>query len=412
MRPVSSILFLLTALIHAALAGGTPYSRYGLGDLIYFGSNRSDAMGGVSLGLRDDGFINRLNPAGLSRISLTRFSGSFEYSRINSTDGLTSGKFARGDFKGLAFAIPISTPHGIVLEGDITPFSVIRYATILNDNTSPYPSTQTFHGSGGINTFNVALSYQPTTWLSVGAKLNYYTGTTRQRTVVDFADASFTDSDIHTTRYLSGFGGTFGIQYSGFAEHLGIPALAPLTLGAVVIPPVRLRGTQERVVYYSPFDFDTTNTQKTSVNIPSGAGLGLSYLFRERYILAADIFMQQWQGVNFFGTIPVEIKDRTRLGIGFEVLPPKELTGYWSRVHFRAGIYYHSTYVKLQGQSINEMGATVGGSFPIGPDARVNLGLQYGVRGTTANNLQKDNVIRFNVSFSASEMWFVRIEED
>jgi hypothetical protein len=412
MRFIHHHILLTVVTMQTLVAGGPIYSRFGLGELIYFGSNRSDAMGGISIGLSGDGFINRINPAGLSKISLTRFSGSFEYARISSDDGAARGQYNRGHFKGIAFAIPISTPHGVVLMGDITPFSTINYATLFTDNSSAYPSTQTFYGSGGVNSFNLSLSYQPAAWISVGAKLNYYAGTTRQRLLVDFTDASFTDSDVHSTRYLSGFGSSFGVQYSGFSNHLGLAALSPLTLGVVVTSPARLSGREERIVYYTPVDFDTTNVHKTSAQIPPGIGLGFSYVLGGRYVVGGDIFTQQWEGVNLFGEIPVGLKRRTRIGLGFEALPPREPTDYWSRVHFRAGIYYHLTYQKVNGHSINETGGTVGGGFPIGPDVRMNIGLHYGVRGTTLNKLQQDKFLRITVSFSASEAWFVKIEED
>ncbi len=58
------------------------------------------------------------------------------------------------------------------------------------------------------------------------------------------------------------------------------------------------------------------------------------------------------------------------------------------------------------------MFATAGLGLPIGPDSRLNLGLQAGVNGTTQNNLQNDTIVRLTASISASELWFIRTEED
>lgn len=394
-------------------AGGPTYSRYGLGDLMYFGSNRTDALGGASIGLLGDGFINRLNPAGLAKISFTRISGSFEYQNFSSTDGQSSGKFARGQFNGLALAIPISTPHGIVLSIDATPYSTVNYATKIVDivdDVSAIRSTQTFYGSGGLNSFNLALSYQPTPWLSLGAKFNYLFGATRQIAQIDF-ESPLTDSDVHTNRFFSGQGATIGAIYSGFGEHFASPSLTPLTFGMVISTPARLKARDERIVYFPNQDFDTTNTLSSSANIPLSVGAGLSYLFSSRYLLVGDVFTQNWNGTNFLGSPAVELGRRTRVGMGFEALPERSPTDYFSRLHFRLGFYYHSTYYKL-GESINEFAGTAGVGLPIGPDARLNLGIQYGVRGTTANGLQKDTILRITASVSASEVWFTRIEDD
>ena len=61
------------------LAGGSSFSQYGFGDMLRTGDSRTYALSGTGIALLGDGFINELNPAGLARISLTRFSTGFEY---------------------------------------------------------------------------------------------------------------------------------------------------------------------------------------------------------------------------------------------------------------------------------------------------------------------------------------------
>ncbi|HWP81874.1 MAG TPA: hypothetical protein VNN76_04370 [Bacteroidota bacterium] len=386
-------------------AGGSVYSRYGIGDLIFFGSNRSDAMGGIAIGLSGDGFINRINPAALSKISLTRFSGSFEYSNFNSDDGLSSGTMSRGEFKGLAFAVPISLDHGIVLSADAAPFSTVNYAVSY---TAQQPN-QTLFGTGGLNSLSLGLSYQPFPSLSLGAKASYLYGRTRQLLRVNFLDPTFSDSEVHTSRFFSGGQFTVGALFTGLAQ-IAEP-FAPLSLGFILNIPTELDAREDRVVYFSE-RFDTTNTKRSSIEIPLGIGVGISYQFSNRYVIGSDLFYQDWEKTNFFGTPAVDLRKRSRFGVGFEVLPPRELTGYWSRVHFRAGFSYHSTYYTINGRGIDEIMGTVGAGLPIGPDARLNIGLHYGVRGTTDAGLTKDTIFRLTLSVSASEAWFIRIEED
>jgi hypothetical protein len=66
------VLIILFPLI--TFAGGSSFSRYGFGDILYNGDSRTYAMSGTGIALIDDGFINGLNPAGMARISYTRFS--------------------------------------------------------------------------------------------------------------------------------------------------------------------------------------------------------------------------------------------------------------------------------------------------------------------------------------------------
>ena len=60
-------------------AGGSSFSRYGFGDILRCGDSRTYAMSGTGIAFIDAGFINGLNPAGLARISNTRFSAGLEY---------------------------------------------------------------------------------------------------------------------------------------------------------------------------------------------------------------------------------------------------------------------------------------------------------------------------------------------
>jgi len=48
----------------------------------------------------------------------------------------------------------------------------------------------------------------------------------------------------------------------------------------------------------------------------------------------------------------------------------------------------------------------------MGPESQLNIGLQVGVRGSTDNYLQRDTIVRLSVAVSATEIWFLRFEEE
>ena len=48
----------------------------------------------------------------------------------------------------------------------------------------------------------------------------------------------------------------------------------------------------------------------------------------------------------------------------------------------------------------------------MGPESQVNIGLQVGLRGSTDNHLQKDTIVRLSVAVSASEIWFLKFDEE
>jgi hypothetical protein len=390
-----------------AYAGGSSFSRFGVGDLLRYGHGRIDAMGGAGIALSGDGFINGLNPAGLTKISLTRISGGFEYSSFSSNDGTNSGRYSRGAFEGVSFAIPIAKSLGITMLMESSPFSNVNYAIEQKDTVV----TQDFYGAGGLSLLSLGGSVSLLKNLSLGLKFNYVFGRMQQVAKFTFADPSFINSQIDRSDYYSGFTFTLGSIYEGMGDLLSSPSLNPLSLGFVLTTPAVLSVSHESILTTSQ-SVDTTATGSGKVDLPLALGVGASYAFSSRYYITGDFSVENWGSAKFFGSHPADIRNSTRVALGFEAMPPKEASTFWSMVAYRAGIYYHATYYRINGVPINEWFVTGGLGFPIGPDARMNVGLHAGIRGATSDNLQRDTIFRLTVSLSASEAWFMKIQEE
>ncbi len=388
-------------------AGGPNYSRFGIGDLSYYGSSRTDAMGGAGIALMSDGFINRLNPAALRAISRTRISAGFDYTHISSMDARGSGTYRRGAFKGVAFGIPLDGQHGIGLLLESSPYSVVNYATEATDDRVQ----QTFYGSGGLSVLGLGTSYAPDSLLTFGAKLNYLHGRIRQVNRFDFFNADFTDGEVDRSDYYSGFNLTLGAIWTGAGRLFNAPSLEPLSLGVILTTPTMLDVDRTRLLITNQIS-DTTFTGSGTVDVPIAFGAGFSYLVASRYYVTGDVFYQPWERASFFGSHSSEIRNALRIGIGFESLPQRDTEAYWSRVAYRAGFYYNSTYYKIGSTPINEFFVTTGAGLPMGPDARLNVGLHAGVRGEVSGLLQRDLIVRLTFSLSASETWFLQFEEE
>jgi len=368
-------------------------------------------MGGAGIGLLGERFINRYNPAALARISMTRISTGFEYSRVSSEDFSGSSNYARGDFAGLAFAIPFSKDDGIVWSLESTPYSRVSYAVQRADSQLGVHSTQSYFGSGGLSTLSTALSWSAINQLSIGAKFSYLYGRSRQTAKFDFIDPTFVDSDISRSTYYSGFSFTGGFVYEGISDALNIPSLKSLTLGGIFSTPATLNADDEDILT-TVQSFDTTRTASSTVDIPLGIGAGFSYTFSERYVLTGDYVVQQWASTNLPKLGASEFRNSSRFAMGVEVLPERETESFSRRVAYRFGFSYHSTSLKVNGEPIDEYFFTGGVGLPIAFEARLNVGLHLGFRGTTSANLQKDTIFRLSFSLSASEPWFIRIEEE
>jgi hypothetical protein len=411
--------FFLTILIimysPTTYAGGSSYSRYGVGDILHYGDSRLYAMGGTGIALLDGGFINGLNPAGLARISFTRFSGGFEYNRFLSKDESGSALYSIGRLQGLAFAFPISKENGVVLSAEATPYSLVSYAinSSIFDSSTGLTRNKTFYGSGGLSYLGLGLSASPSTAFHVGARLNYMYGRTRQYQTSFFDDPSYVAPVFDRSIYYSGFTFTLGTIYEGIGKIINIPFLHDLSIGLIATTPISLDADEQRIypgaAYYMD---DSTVIQHGTADLPLTLGLGFSYLHQDRYRFLSDLVFEKWENTKYFGMRQMELRNSFRTSIGFEAIPFKGADTFWKRIYYRAGFAYNATYYKIHDVGINEFIMSGGVGLPIGPESRLNIGVQVGVRGSIDNKLQKDTIFRLSIAISASELWFQKYEED
>ena len=107
------------------------------------------------------------------------------------------------------------------------------------------------------------------------------------------------------------------------------------------------------------------------------------------------------------------LKNGTRFGIGAERVGSRENNASWlDRCAFRFGASYASTYLDVNGTSIDEWLLSAGTAFPLSGETKVALAFEGGQRGTTANGLIKDTIIRLHVALLVSELWFNRPEDE
>jgi hypothetical protein len=415
-KKLTLFIFTIVAIPCLLLAGGSTYSQYGYGDILRHGDGRTYAMGGTGIAFLDDGFINIFNPAGLARISFTRVSTGFEYNNFLSKDETGSSFYSTGGFQGLAFAFPISKEDGIVMSAEFTPYSKVSYGITSSayDSLLQSQENKTFYGSGGLSYLGLGLSASPLKTLHIGARLNYMFGRVRQYQTTSFTNTILTPSTFDRNVYDSGFTFTFGTIYEGIADLLNIPFLRPLTVGLTLTSASSL-DADFNMTYpeSSSSSTDSVVTYKGVGKIPLSLGIGLSYLYENRYRFLGDIVTESWGDLESLnGYHPTNFRNSLRTSIGFEALPAKDADTFFKRLVYRAGVAYNQTYYKINGVGINEMLVSGGLGIPMGPESQLNIGLQLGVRGSTENHLQKDTIIRLSVSVSASEIWFLHFDEE
>ncbi|MEE9186665.1 MAG: hypothetical protein V3U10_01400 [Bacteroidota bacterium] len=393
------------------MSGGSGYSRFGIGDVRYFPSARALGMGGVSLAITGGDGINRLNPASRTSLKLTRFSGSYIYEGFSTTDGVSSAYLSSGIFGGTTLSIPIKPSRGIVFAGGFNPYSNVNYDINTQESQLGTNYDVRYTGSGGLSTALLGLSYAPSTKLHLGIQTEYLFGTIENSWEVDFASTSFLSSRTQRMTQYRGFQFTFGIIHSGIGSLIGLSDGDQLSVGALVTTPVDL--TVERETSFSPaLQADTTALQKGTVHIPARFGLGAALTIDNRYLIGTDFSYQNWNDYEEFGIHPKELRNSVRWSIGAERLPKRQPLSFGDRVAYRIGFAYNVAYYRVKNTAIDEISFSGGIGFPVGAGTRINAAAEYAFRGTTDNQLQKDNILRFIVTINIGELWFVRRTEE
>lgn len=407
-------IFLLTFVIITPLLGrngGSGYSRYGIGDLRYFNSSRSQGMGGAGLALLPTNAISRMNPAAWCYIRQTRFSLGMLYEGFSTTDNNASAYLSGTNFNGAAFAIPLLPQSGVVAGFGLTPYSTVNYNIRYSENRLGINYTLTYEGKGGLSVGFLGISGIVLKDFHLGTKLNYYFGTLRHIINQTFDDISiYTNVSDERLVKLRGLGITCGAVYTGLRNAFGLDEVSWFNVGLVFSTASQLKVSEEHLFTYKTALLTTRDTARFSgrnLSLPASLGIGVAY-GNDRYVLTSDFYYQQWSDFTAMGAIAKTNRNNVRLGAGWELLPKKETTLLLERTAYRLGLFYNATYYRIRGQAIDEIGMTAGVGLPIVADTRFNIGIEYSFRGTTAQQLQKDKILRISAALTGGELWFVR----
>ncbi|MBI5476383.1 MAG: hypothetical protein HY964_06570 [Ignavibacteriales bacterium] len=403
------ILFSIQPLI--AGNGGFGSSRYGIGDLQYFPSNRSYGMGGASFAVLTSASINRFNPATWTQLNRTRYSFGALYEGIGTKD-VNESKFYSGiTFSGLMVSLPIMPSNGVTLGFGISPYSRVNYNVITPSSFDTLNYNIQYIGDGGISQAHLGSSVRIGDDINLGLKIDYYSGTLNYTTKQLFVGSNYTNSEVTRRLEVSGFGATAGFVYTGLKTLFNIPQTHTLSVGGVFSTGSSLNAKEQR--FYS-FDASTILVRDTSaalegkMKLPLSFGGGLAYSM-EYFLFAGDFHYQKWGDYSLFDKSSTEIRNSFRISTGMEYLYKRDVSSpYFQRVAYRAGFFYNSSYYKINNQPLNEIGFTFGFGAPLFTDSRLNINFAYSFRGTTENQLQKDNIFRVSFSLSGGEVWFER----
>ncbi len=405
------IVALLTTVLSAAQEGtSSPYSFYGIGLTKFKGTVENQSMGGLRL-FSDSIHLNLRNPAGYGRLKLTTYTvgGSHQSTQIKTDQASESSRTTSLDY--LAIGIPtgkLNFGFGLI------PYNSVGYK-ILNVNEE---TANRFTGRGGMNKVYLSTGYAVTDNLSLGVTVNYNFGNIQKNFTAFQNGVQFGTRQIDRTD-LSGFNLNFGLDYQrALSENLNFYTAATYS-PKMDITAKKIQNTATILLAANGGELVADENDITfpdsDLSLPAqltlGAGLGAT----NKWFLGAEYTNIQVEDFNFVTPnqdVSYQNASQYRLG-GFYIPQYNSLTSYFNRIVYRAGIRFEETGLHINNEAINEFGISFGVGLPAGNNfSNLNLGIEYGQRGTTNSGLVNENFLKLSISLSLNDKWFVQRKFD
>jgi len=428
----SAILIVLSSISVFSFAQiNSPYSRYGLGDINPSGNVLNKGMGGVSTAYMDYQSVNFLNPASYSRIGLTTFDVSLEVENRTLHNKAKTDKFSSANltFNYITVGLPLNKKGTWGMALGLRPSSKINYkieardrliaSQTLNDSV-----LSIFEGSGGSNKAFAGTGFK-IGGVSIGANIGYHFGQEELSTRRIFINDSipyYRSNSANSVSFGSFFAET-GLQYDAKLGKNGF-----LRLGATYALSSKLKATKD--LTRETFNYDQNSgaplrldsifeAKDISGNIQYPASYSVGFAIgktdtltkTEKWMIGFQYDATQWDDFSIYGQKD-QVANSYMVRIGGQITPnifSEKLAG---RLTYRAGIYFGKDYVNVQNIQLPVYALTFGAGIPVKRQSfysrqytTINLGFEVGRRGNN-NNTISENMFKFHIGLSLSDIWF------
>lgn len=399
----------------------SPYSLFGFGDLVREGSSYNLSMGGTGIGDRNVRYINTLNPAAVTAREQKSFMMDFGIENRNTLYRSGDAKSGNNVFNmhHIVASFPIYT-HSAFKVG-FRPYSTVGYKFQSSEQSDALVSEMgdvryTQQGKGGI--YQAFLGAGVTLWkrLSLGADLDYYFGKIDRYSQSSFpTSASYRYFNTGWAYNVSCFGGRFGLQYEQPFGG-GVSAIVGVTYDL----PTKLRGGESRyAIAETASSADTISMRKGSLERyykPGELGAGLT-VHSDTWSVSLDYKRADWTGIDFGGYPGVDFTTGVAQSFraGFELTPGRYdvrsgFGHFLRRMSWRGGVYHERSHLWLGGNQVTATGVTLGFGIPVFRYYNsVNVGLDFGQRGSVVPGPVRERYFLVNVSFNLHDIWFIKL---
>ena len=419
-RVILGVFVLTTSAILAQRNSASPYSYFGIGENFEAVTVEQASMGGIGAAMKDNFHLNFTNPASNAdlRVATYAIGGSLTFLTVKEQNTSQTGNSTNLRYVSLGFPVGKKAGFSVGLQ----PFSSVGYSLLDNNNDV---DVTLYKGEGGTNKIYASLGGYIYEGLSIGAEAGFIFGSIDNSILNQRADVAL------ATKYeesLNIRGGQFklGAQYKkDLKNKLQLYTGASFTLST----DLTAKGNEKM---YSlsfgssgqevPRDELFNRSLNGNINVPMKSVFGVGIGKENKWYVGAT---QQFQGALKNDDVFVangntyQYDDSKKFAIGGYYIPKiNSISSYWDRVTYRAGLRFEDTGLLVKTTdnftAVKDFGINVGLGLPLPRQlSNVNVGFEYGQRGTTSNNLIKENYFNIRLSLSLNSIkWFHKTRID
>jgi hypothetical protein len=406
------IVFLaVSSLKMMAQNNNVPYSQLGLGDLDDGYYNRTSGLANTGIAYRSNRFLINNNPASFSGLADQYFTMeiglrgqyiSYAGNQVN----VASTESADLTFRKLILGIKLTKHWG-------SSIGILPYSTQNYEFNAPYDISGTtiqianhyYQGHGSVNRAYWANSYEFFHHLSIGIDASYIFGQLNQNDIIQSTVNGGTLVSTTNNTNLQNVYLTYGMQLYGRIGKTWNYAIG----GTYSSKAALLAASTKLVLNNDSVTLQNIQNQEGYMYLPQAWGLGIALTAKQKYTFVADYRYQNWNGVSSLNSYPGQgyaIASAERYEIS------KKKTFYNTRVelsYIQTGLYYENSYLQINGQQIKDYGVTAGfGVNSLKSPMAYSIVFQYGVKGTTRNDLIRQNYADVTFLINFGQIWYTK----
>lgn len=400
-------------------SSGSFYSLFGMGFPTDYNNSRELGMGIIGVSLYNTQSNSLQNPALWGTNSFSTASSGFNLSQYQSSTEATDNTNAMFEPGYFQITLPLYREK---LGISASMYSVTRtnYRFLTVDSTVSSPTNtigyaSDIRGTGGINKLELGMGWNVTPNIAIGYAPSFVFLTQNNSQDVFFNQSGYTRSLLDARVTGSAFSHRFGALLT-FRRLLS--SKDRITFGGSATLPVTINAEEERIVTKRVSGRDQKvelrDPSEGEVSLPLDVKAGFTYYPSTLVNFSAEGSFEEWGNYNSdFDQTDVSsavMKDRLRAGFGAEYHPYRTNSDdFLSNFRYSGGVSYDTGHLKIEGENINTLWFSAGlGIISPRSNSSVDLSVRYGLRGTTNQNLIKEQIWSFAMTVNLSELMFVR----